>query len=83
MVFTIEEINRDIKKAEEHWNKMVELGWKGFYKQNTPESIEEWEKGNAVLEKYRELCNNPTGFPEGDNIIDYLWVIINWEEQKQ
>jgi len=78
----IKEIIRDIKLAEEHWNKAVELGWKGAWKKNPPEAIEEMNKGYEIMRKYAELCNYPLGHPEGDEIIDYLRVIIKWEEMK-
>lgn len=79
--FTVEDIKRDLKQAEKHWKKAFELGYKGAYERNSEEGIEEIRKGDAILEKYQELCDYPIGFPEGDEIDTFLRVIIRWEEE--
>lgn len=79
--FTIDEIKNDLHKAGLHWERSIKFGYKGVWENNTEEGLKEYEKGWDILEKYRDLCNDPLGYPEGDDIVDYLQVIIKWEEK--
>lgn len=70
-MMTLQEIKDDIRAIKRHNKAAVVLGWR-HYGRNTQEAISERMKASAIERKYQDMINGYCGYPEGNEIIDFL-----------